>query len=348
MIFVGMDVHSKSTTFCLLDPAMPEGRQHRWETVPTTAADFARILKPLDRQCKVAFEVGCQAQWVKRAVSPLAAEVQVANASRIPWLFRDGRKNDRLDASKLAMLLYLDQLPRVHLPSREVSAWRALIQNRRRLVQRRTGVKNQIRAILRSEMIVCPWRSCWTRRGLRWLMSLQQETTKLEPTKSLILSMHLEQLAVISLQILQVEQRLDEMAALDGRVALIRTVPGIGPRTAEAIVAFTDDVRRFQNCRQFASYFGMTPTEDTSAGLVRYGHISKRGPSVVRWVLVEAIYQVVRRVPELRAILERVQRGRKDRRKKAIVAVARKLLTILFAMLRDGTPFDASKVSLAA
>lgn len=343
MIFVGMDVHSKSTTFCLYDPALPEDRQHRWETTATTAVEFARVLKPLKGQCKVVFEVGCQAQWVKRAVSPLAAEVQVANPSRITWLFRDGRKNDRLDAKKLATLLYLNQVPRVHLPSSEVSAWRSLIQHRRSLVRRRTSVKNQIRAILRSEMIECPWRSCWTKRGLRWLQSLE-----LEKTKSLILSIQLEQLAVISLQMIQVEQRLNEMAAQDPRITLIRTIPGIGPRTAEAIVAFGDDVHRFKNCRQFASYFGLTPTEDTSAGCVRYGHISKRGPSVVRWVLVEAVHQVIRRSPELRAYQERIQRGRKDRRKKAIVAVARKLLTVLFAMLRDGTPFDASRVSLAA
>jgi transposase len=343
MIFVGMDVHSKSTTFCLLDPSLPEDRRCRWVTVPTTAVDFAKVLEPLGGECRVAFEVGCQAQWVRRSVAPLAAEVQVANASRIPWLFRDGRKNDRLDAQKLATLLCLNQLPRVHLPSAEVSAWRSLIQHRRSLVSRRTMVKNRIRSLLRSEMVQSPWRSCWTVRGVRWLGQLV-----LGEVKSQILANYLDELASVSAQILQVESRLDAMAAKEPKVALLRTVPGIGPRTAEAVVAFADDIHRFRKARQFASYFGMTPTEDTSAGCVRYGHISKHGPGVVRWVLVEAVYQVIRRVPALRAFRDRVERGRKDRRKKAIVATGRKLLTILFAMLRDSVPFDASQVSTAA
>ena len=89
-------------------------------------------------------------------VRPLAGEVQVANAARIPWLFREGRKNDRLDARKLATLLYLRQLPTVYLPPADVSAWRALIRHRRTLVKQSTRVKNQIRSILRAFTIQCP------------------------------------------------------------------------------------------------------------------------------------------------------------------------------------------------
>ena len=113
--------------------------------------------------------MGTQAQWVARIVRPRAAKVHVANPSRIPWLFRDGRKNDRLDAKKLATLVALDQLPTVHLPTADVSAWRALVNHRRALVKRGTVVKNQIRTILRTFARQCPNRSCWTRAGLSWL-----------------------------------------------------------------------------------------------------------------------------------------------------------------------------------
>jgi hypothetical protein len=126
-----MDVHDKTTTFCLFDPGLPEARQYSTVTRPTTAEEIATVLSPHQGASEVAYEVGVQAPWVAQVVRPWAARVEVVNASRVPWLFRDGRKNDCIDARKLATLLYLRQLPRVHLPSPQVSAWRALIQDRR-------------------------------------------------------------------------------------------------------------------------------------------------------------------------------------------------------------------------
>ena len=118
MVYIGMDVHQKSTMFCILDASKEEG-DGRYRTVKreTCREAFDEILGPWRGQCKVVFEIGTQAQWIAAIVRPLAAEVQVANPSRIPWLFRDGRKNDALDARKLATLLYLNQVPTVHLPT---------------------------------------------------------------------------------------------------------------------------------------------------------------------------------------------------------------------------------------
>ena len=136
MVYIGMDVHQSSTTFCVFDPSADKAHQYRTVTRPTTVEDIKAVLGPCERGCQVAFEVGTQAQWIAGIVRPLAQEVQVANPSRIPWLFRDGRKNDRLDARKLATLLYLKQLPTVHLPAGDISAWRALINYRRGLIKR--------------------------------------------------------------------------------------------------------------------------------------------------------------------------------------------------------------------
>ena len=249
----------------------------------------------------MAFEVGTQAQWVAGGVRPLAAEVQVANPSRIPWLFREGKKNDWLDARKLATLLYLGQRPRVHLPSADVSAWRALINHRRSLVKRRTMMKNQVRALLRSLMLKCPHRSLWTRAGRVWLRSLT-----FDQSRAVMLRTLTQGIDFLDVQLGQVELQLDAIAATQPAVALLRTIPGIGARTAEAIVAFTDRVGRFGHRKQFASYFGMTPTQDASGRIDRHGDISKRGPSVVRWVLVEAAHRVIRHCPELRAFLARL------------------------------------------
>jgi len=343
VMYIGMDVHQKSTTFCLFDPWAAEEGQYRWVTQPTTEEAIRRTLAPLGGQCRVAFEIGTQAQWIAAIVRPLAVEVQVANPSRIPWLFRDGRKNDRLDARKLVTLLYLKQLPTVHLPSAEVSGWRALINHRRGLVTQRTQIKNQIRAILRAFGVVCPYRNLWTHRGQVWL-----ETQTFDEARKLMIVSLPDELTFFDQKIEALENKLDAMAKTRPTVALLRTVPGLGPRTAEAIEAFTDGVDRFPDRKPFASYFGMTPTEDSSGDVRRLGHISKRGPSVVRWVLGEAAQVAVRKNPELKTFYERIHRGNKDRKKKAIVAVGRKLLTIVYAMMRDGKPFDAAKVLRAA
>jgi len=339
VIYIGMDVHQSSTTFCLFDPSEEKVGRYRTLTRPTTVEGIGEVLAPLDRQCHVAFEVGTQAQWIAGIVRPLAGEVQVANASRIPWLFRDGRKNDQLDARKLATLLYLKQLPQVHLPSADVSAWRALINHRRTLVKRRTMLKNQVRAIIRAFGHRCPHKSCWTRIGKAWLCSLTFDIAREWMVQSL-----LEELRLADARIVDLERQLDAIAKTQTNVALLRTIPGIGPRTAEAIVAFTDCVDRFADRKRFASYFGMTPTEDSSGLIRRYGHISKRGPSVVRWLVGEAAHQVIARCPALRAFFDRVHRGKKDRYKKAVVATGRKVLAVCYGMMRDQCPFDPRKV----
>lgn len=343
MLTVGMDVHRDSITFDLFDPSVEPHRQHRTVTTPTTKDAIESVLKPLGGQCRVAFEVGTPAQWVASIVRPLAAEVQVANPSRMPWLFRDGRKNDKLDARKIATLLHLNQLPTVHLPRVEVSAWRALINHRRTLIKRRTMVKNGIRAILRAFNFRCPHKSLWTQIGQRWL-----DTLTFDAPRTLMLQSLRAELTFVDTQRLAVEQQLDATAATHPSVALLRTIPGIGPRSAEAVVAYTDDIRRFGRRKQFASYFGMTPTQDSSGRVDRHGHISKRGPSVVRWVLVEATHQAIRRCSVLRAFFDRICRGKPDRRKKAIVATGRKLLTIMFAMLRDNAAFAPGRVRPSA
>ena len=339
MIYIGMDVHQSSTTFCLFDPAQAEGCQHRIVTQPTTAEGIRKVLKPLKRQCQVAFEVGTQAQWIASIVRPLASEVQVANASLIPWLFRDGRKNDRIDARKLATLLYLRQLPQVHLPAADISAWRALINHRRTVVQRRTILKNQLRSILRAFGYRCPHRSCWTRVGQAWIRSLTFDHARAWLVESL-----LEEIRLAKERLVALERELDAIAKTQADVKRLRTIPGIGPRTAEAIVAFTDDVRRFSNRKRFTSYFGMTPTEDSSGLVCRHGHISKRGPSVVRWLIGEAAHQVIARCPALRAYFKRIHRGQKDRYKKAVVATGRKVLAICYGMMRNGCSFDPHRV----
>ena len=129
---------------------------------------------------------------------------------------------------------------------------------------------------------------------------------------------------------------LDRRADAHPGVALLRTVPGVGPRTAEAFVAYVDDVRRFARNKQVGCYLGLVPCQDSSAGRDRLGHITGDGPPTARMLLCEAAWQAVRRSPSLRAYFERVTHGDPGRKKIALVATAHKLARSMAAMLRSG------------
>jgi len=122
------------------------------------------------------------------------------------------------------------------------------------------------------------------------------------------------------------------------------SIPGTGPRTAEAVLAYTDNVSRFDNFKQYCSYFGMVPKLDESGSCRRLGHITKHGPAAVRWVICESSWMAIRKSKALNDFYERVRCGQDGRKKIAIVAVGRKLLSIMRAMLISGELYNEKLV----
>src|SRR5213078_4434746 len=120
---------------------------------------------------------------------------------------------------------------------------------------------------------------------------------------------------------------------------LLRTIPGVGIRTAEAVIAHLDDVSRFGSAKQVGAYFGLVPCQDSSAAKNRLGHITRQGPSVVRRLLTEAAWQAIRRSPTVKALFERLQRDDPLRKKIALVGVAHYLARVMFALLRKNEPW---------
>ena len=133
-----------------------------------------------------------------------------------------------------------------------------------------------------------------------------------------------------------VTRELDGISLGDARVRLLMSVPGVGVRTAEAVVAYVEEATRFSRSKCVGSYFGLVPAQDQSGEKNHLGKISRRGPSVVRWLLVEAAWQGIRKSPRLREMHKRFLRGQPGRSKVAAVAVAHLLLRALVAMMRSG------------
>lgn len=242
-----------------------------------------------------------------------------------------------MDAAKLAKLLYLNEVPGAYVPGADVRAWRGMIEHRHTLVGKRTRTKNALRALLRSQAVATPARKgLWTKAGLALLAAVDLAT----PGDNLRRDMLLEELAHFNRQIERVTRELDRIGESHPGVRLLRTVPGVGPRTAEAFVAYVDDPRRFAKIKCIGSYFGLVPRQDQSSSVNRLGHITRQGPGTVRGLLVEAAWRGVMSSASIKAFFERVAKGGRDRRKIALVATAHHLVRVMLSMLRSNTPWQ--------
>jgi transposase len=333
MYYVGLDVHQRRSSLCILDS---HGKSVKRLEVKGPWPRLLEVVgRDVPRPFAVCYEASCGYGALHDRLAAVAERVVVAHPGQVRLIFRSKRKHDRVDAAKLAKLLYLDAVPAVHVPGVDVRAWRGLINYRRRLVGRRAAAKTQVRALLRGLGVAtadgAP-RGLWTAKGIAWLKGLALPSAADRVRRDVLV----DDLAGLDDRVATVEAELDRIARGHPGVALLRTIPGVGPRTAEAFVAHVDDVRRFARVTQVGCYFGLVPCQDASADRNRFGHITRDGPAGARWLLAEAAWQGRRRSPAVRARFDRVMRGDPDRKKVALVATAHYLARVMAAMLRTG------------
>jgi transposase len=352
MGIVALDLGKSKSVACMYDTTSGE---HTFETIRTSPAVVLELLER-HRPERLVIEIGPAAGWVCDLCRESNVKVQVANPCHEAWRWKGiKRKTDRDDALKLARLSAMNQLPTVHVPAPKVRMWRELISYRHTLVVRRNAVKNSIRAMLTRRAIHWPaGRAGWTLKALLELGRMagasdpadsrpdgtgdQIETPQkdLEPWQ-LMLREELDQYAMHTEAIMRIEEKLDAMAGDDGRVAMLRSIPGVGPRLAETIVAIIDDPSRFRTGKQVGCYAGLTPRQFQSGSMNRQGRISRAGPALLRALLVEVSWLGRRWNGWMREVYERALKNSPGRKKIAIVAVARRLLVVCWAMLRDKT-----------
>jgi len=328
MYYVGIDVHQKSSSVEILDCNGKLFKRRevrgRW---PVLIEELAKVPKPF----AVCYEASCGYGYLHEQFSKLAQQVKVAHAGGLSWIYRSKRKHDRIDARKLAKLLFLDEVPSVHVPPKEVRLWRQAVEFRQKVLRSRVAAKNQARALLRERGVESP-RNLFSGKGLAWLKDLKLEDLGDALRRDLIV----EQIKEADEKIKKVVRHLDGLSNNHAGVALLRTIPGIGPRTAEALAAYVDDAKRFSNLRNVGAYFGLVPCQDSSADKNRLGHITRDGPPTMRKLLCEAAWTAVRESPTVRAYYERVMRKDPDRKKIAIVATAHYLVRVAVSMLKTG------------
>jgi len=340
MFHVGLDVHLKYITVCVLDRHGKVYRRCTLNSIVEVIAELEKLPEPF----QVCYEASTGYGFIYESLLTVAKHVAVAHPGLLRLIYRSKKKNDRADAEKLAKLLFIDQVPSVHVPSADTRAWRELITFRRKLIEKRTRAKNGIRGLLRSLVIKAPSSSLWTRKGMQWLKDLELDNAM----HALKRDMLVQEIESLCEQVKRVEKELGRFAETSVAVQLLRTIPGVGIRTAEAVVAFIDDPHRFSSSKKLGSYFGLIPSQDQSGNKNRLGHITREGSPTVRHLLTEAVWQSVRRSPTVRAYLNRIQRDDPDRRKIAVVATAHYLVRVMWSMLKHNTVWKESVAATAA
>jgi transposase len=311
--------------------------EYSYQTLATTPAAFQDLLIR-ETPDRVVIEIGAQAGWVADLSESMGIEIQVANPYHDAWRWKNvRRKTDRDDALRLALMSEEGILPTVYMPKKATRQWRNLIAYRHTLVSRRTAIKNSIRSILDQQGIRWPsGRSGWTQKTLETLSTYTSDTAQTDTELWRVqLSLEHEALKHVAQLVTIVEAKLDVIARADERVRRLRTIPGVGPRLAELVVAVVDDPHRFRTAKQLGAYAGLVPKQYESGTMSRQGRITCRGNGLLRAVLVEVGWMMRRYNAWFEKVFARVCRGAKSRKKIAVVAVARRILICCWAMLRD-------------
>jgi transposase len=329
---VGLDVHWTHTNLVVLNR---HGKVVRRLKICGPWSEVVAELKRMRGKVAVCYEASCGYGYLYDQISQVVERVVVAHPGQLRLIFRSKRKNDRVDAKKLATLLYLDEVPPVYVPSQDVRAWRQLIVHRSRLVKRRTAAKNACRALLRSVGLRAP-KGLWTRRGMKWLREQEFPHRHGNLQRDLLV----DEIEAYHQQIRRVEKELGEYSRDNPAVQLLRTIPGVGLRTAEAMVAYLDDPHRFRSSKSLGAYLGLVPCQDQSGSTNRLGHITREGPALARGLLCEAAWQGIRRSPTIQRYFQRIEQGNRERKKIALVATAHYLARVMHAILRKGVPWQ--------
>jgi transposase len=340
--YLGMDVHAKSTVWCLVDP---QGEVLREGKVATTVAALTALVHELgqDDELLAGQEVGTLTYLVHDALTASGTRLLSFNAHQLRMIAASRKKSDRRDAYWIAKALQSGMYPPpVYVPSGEIRDLRALLSRRRAVHADHKRWRHRARAYLRAAGCAAP-------SGLAALRAaLARPNPALNGSGVDALALCRRQEAALRAELQRLDVALRTRTAAIEAVQRLMTIPGVGVLVATTIYAAVGNITRFPTAKKLAAYAGLVPTVRQSGGTVHVGGITKQGTPALRVALVQASHvllthcQRAEAVP-LQTIAERI-RGSRGRRKIAVVALARHLLRVAYYILRDGTTYDAVRL----
>ena len=338
MVYGAIDLHMRYSQIRIVDE---DGAVVRDQRVVTSRERLTQAFAS-HGPMRILLETGTESEWVAQALEMAGHEVIVADPNYAPMYgeLRRKVKTDRRDAAALAEANRRGWYRRAHRSSPAQRETKQMLRSRRFLVQTRSGAVSLLRSLLRQSGHRLGTGSCET-------VPTRVSRLAVAPELGETLAPLCRQIATLTTEIHALDARLQTRTATDAIVARLRSVPGIGLIVATTFRAFVDRHERFGHAGQVSAAIGLVPREDSSAERRHRGHITKAGPREVRSLLIQAAWVCWRHPGSatLRGWTDRLaaRRGRRI----AVVALARRLSRILFALWRDETTFDGSTLAAA-
>jgi transposase len=333
--YIGMDLHKLSTTFCVLDK---EGRLIQEATVKTCKEEIKKIIVGLGKkkELELVVEPVSQSHCYIDFLESLGVNVTLCHPTKVQAIASGKAKTDKIDARILADLLRTNMIPTAYHPPKEIRLWRELSRARNDLVEEQTAMKNQIHALLFRNGLEYSKAKIWTGVGMKWLKEI-----KFDRIFKLKLDSKLNILESLKKEIKILEKEIEATVKVTRSMELLCTIPGISKVTAIMIMSEIGEISRFPNERKLHSYAGLVPVIRSSGGRISYGHISKAGSKYLRYILVQVAQhqKVLKHKIGLKWFYDGLIAKNKST-KTATVATARKLLTIVYKVLKENRPFE--------
>jgi transposase len=332
-IIMGLDVHKRSIYVTELKDDGNKSEQYEMANSEDCWNEFRD--RYLNQKPEIALEVSTSGKYVTRLLRDMGFSVHMADPSKLPVIYKSAKKNDREDSYKLARALHLGELSEVYLPSAEIDDLRSMARYRKSIGEEITMLKNRIHAILTGHGISVPATDIFGNRGLR---IIESRSAILSSMEKVTLADMLERIKDLEDRASSIEDEMARCTIGNRDVNLLMTIPGINLYSATAIAAEIGDIKRFEKKEKLASYAGLTPRQNQSGNRDIKGHITKHGPSMIRFILVTAAHSLIKYSKKMKMkYLSIVRRLGKNR---AIVAIARILVESIYTMLSRGVEFN--------
>jgi len=328
MIIIGVDYHPSDQYVAFVDLETGESGERRLNHSYGEAEKFYRELAARGVSVRVGMEATGYSRWFERLLAELGIELWIGDAAKIGTKRVRKQKTDPNDARLLLRLLLENHFPKIWVPGPENRDLRQLLWHRHRLVQMRTRILNQLQALAMNEG-QRQKKKLWSEPG-----RAQLEKLPLAPWASRRRQDLLELLDRMNPTIEALTVAAEQEAKKWPEVLRLMTHPGVGSLTALAFVLIIGTPERFPCGKQIGSYVGLIPSEDSSAGHQRLGHVSKQGNALLRFLLGEAAQAAARCDSDWRR--RYVHLAMRRQKNIAKVAMARRLAVRLYWMWRNG------------
>jgi transposase len=298
MMIIGCDFHTRYQQIAMVNDETGELIERRLDHESGEAHAFYRDLQG---PVRVGIEATGPIHWFERLLAELGHELWIGDSAKIRASEVRKQKTDERDALLILDLLLAKRFPKIWVPTPAERDLRQLLWHRHKIVCMRTMLGNQLHALAMSEGL-CRKRKLFTKKGRVELVHLE-----LAPWASRRREELLKLLEQLEPTIAELDRAVMQEANRREDAVLLMSHPGIGPVTSLAFVLAIGPISRFARSKKIASYLGLNPTEESSGGRRRLGAISKQGNTMVRWLLIEAVYPAVRKDPALRQDYQRLK-----------------------------------------